>query len=130
MRHGVRGMAGLVLLTGLTAACGPGPGTDSPSPRAGTEEARASGMCQVDVRNGMDLPVEASYWDGSSTPLGVLQPSQETSFAVPCSEGSVSVGAVAPHGASLDRGNRWTDRRVELIPGEVARVVLGPYGGR
>lgn len=127
MGDAVKQLAGLVLLVGLTSACGSGAAPDRPAPAS---QAEMSGMCQVDVRNGMDLPVEASYSDGASNPLGVLQPSQETSFAVPCSEGSVSVGAVAPHGASLDRGNRWTDRRVQLIPGEVARVVLGPHGGR
>ena len=127
MGDAVKQLAGLVLLVGLTSACGSGAAPDGPAPAS---QADMDGMCQVDVRNGMDLPVEASYSDGSSTPLGVLQPSQETSFAVPCSEGSVSVGAVAPHGASLDRGNRWTDRRVQLIPGEVVRVVLGPHGGR
>lgn len=125
MLDGVPRIVGVMgLLSGLTlAGCASPPATASPEPSG------AASLCQVDVRNGSDYPVEASYWLDARIPLGVLQPNQATSFAVACERESVSVGAVPPFGVSWERGRSWGSRRVTLVPGETARVVLRE-GGR
>lgn len=122
----------LLLVPFVLAECALAPRgavSEASSPLGSASGAEGGEACAIFVYNQMGYPAEVRLTSSATRvgTLGVLEPGQGVSYALPCVDGGVSVSAVTTvRKAKIRRGRDHFATSAKLVQGETVRIALRP----